>query len=53
METVWQDIRYAFRSMRKARAFGAVAVVSLALGVGAKHHDLHAADDYGATLTCA
>jgi len=35
MDLIWQDIRYAFRSLRHGRGIVALAIVSLALGIGA------------------
>jgi len=35
LDDAWQDVKYSVRTLRKAPAFAAVAIVTLALGIGA------------------
>jgi putative ABC transport system permease protein len=35
MDIIWQDVKYGFRALRKSKGIIAVAIISLAIGIGA------------------
>ena len=35
LERIWQDLRYAFRQLRRNRIFAATVIGTLAIGIGA------------------
>ena len=35
MFSLWRDVRYGARTLGRARGFAAIAIVSLAIGIGA------------------